>query len=200
MRMVLLWAGTFSLLALVGCSPTGVPEASGSAEPPKTSPWICQQEEDAFGDVDIGCVSLGEIVTGERLALVLTCSAEKGSDGSRAGGMIWASIRGDADFGLSPSRVLDGFADIAFDDGEPDEVEIFRRDDHFTIIDDRWLAAGDWTQSDALMNATEQHEKLTIRVRDVDGVSHSAIIRLDYLEEPLELMEGAGCVRNSSLY
>ena len=190
----------FGLLALVSCSATGGSGASDSPESEEESPWICSQEEDALGDVSLGCVSSGEIVTGQRLSLVMVCSTREGDDGVFDLNVIRATIRGDADFGASPSRVLDEFADVALDDAEPEKVGIYRRDDHFTINHDPWVTGEGSSQWDTLMNVAEKHRVLTIRVQDANGGSHSGVIQLDYLQEPLELMEGAGCVRNVSLY
>lgn len=179
---------------------SGTDQLSGEQNGEERSPWICSQKEDVFGDMTLGCVSVGDIVTGQRLALLMTCSTREGKDGVFDLNVIRATIRGDMDFGSSPSRTLIEFADIAFDGEDPEKVGIYRRGNHFTINHEPWTVENGASQWDTLMNVAEKYQSLAIRVQDIDGVSHSGVIRLEYLREPLELMEGAGCVRNVSLY
>lgn len=189
-------------LAVVACTaPAGDSTGRVAEEEAKAiSPWDCSAEADAFDDLNIACVSLGQIVTGERMALVMTCYTADGDDGLWDYNVIRATIRGDFPFGASPTNRLDEFADVALDEEEPEQIGIYRRDDHFTINHEPWAESRGSSQWDTLMNKLENHVQMTIRLADEEGRFHSSIIRTDRLEEPLMFMESRGCVRNVSLY
>jgi len=184
--------GLAGLLLLTGCATVS---SEVEKEDAVASPWICQQEEDAFGDIDAGCVSLGEIKSGARLAVSMVCSTRDGDDGVWDLNVIRATIRGDVDFG---SGGLDEVAEIALDTEPRTDVKIYRRGTHVTIIDENW-SSGAMSQWDSLMNTLENHETMTIRISDANGESHSGVITVNRLAEPLALLEGIGCLRNQPL-
>lgn len=98
----------------------------------------CSAEADAFDDLNIACVSLGQMVTGEEMALVMTRYTADGGDGFWDYNVSRATIRGDFLFGTSPTNRLAEFADVVLDEEEPEQIGVYRRDDHFTINHEPW--------------------------------------------------------------
>lgn len=74
-----------------------------------------------------------------------------------------------------------------------------RRGKHVTIIGENWAIGDGVSQWDSLMNTLENHETMMIRISDANVASHSGVITVNRLAEPLALLEGIGCLRNQPL-